>query len=335
MLAGRIVARLARGIVAQVPARGAASGGQVAQARPRRWGRVIVGSAVAGVLLAGWGGYEYTSRLRKNKEVSAEAYLAAQKEAIEQVLRSRETLLANELKLYGYSACPFFNKVRAFLQYHRIPFREVEVEPIFKSEISGVPYSKVPHLAIGPHVRLVDSDYIVDYLSPLYPMPSGPDELIWREWVSNELARLVVISINRSLGDAVAGYAYIDRFESIPWYNKLFLKLIGAPVMYLVARNVTRPRLLKLGYSDEMLASDSALYHQANRWIDSMGAQPFHGGASPSVADLAAFGVIYAMQGHPVYERLLSETRLRPWFERVLALMPRRADEQYSTSASG
>ena len=37
--------------------------------------------------------------------------------------------------LYQYDVCPFCNKVKAFLDYHNIPYDVVEVNPLTKTEI--------------------------------------------------------------------------------------------------------------------------------------------------------------------------------------------------------
>jgi hypothetical protein len=43
-----------------------------------------------------------------------------------------------------YDPCPFCNKARAYLDFHRIPYRAVEVNPITKRELAFSDYKKVP-----------------------------------------------------------------------------------------------------------------------------------------------------------------------------------------------
>ncbi|CAI7772889.1 unnamed protein product [Closterium sp. NIES-53] len=61
-----------------------------------------------------------------------------------------------EVVLYQYEACPFCNKVKAFLDYYDIPYRVVEVNPVGKKELKWSPYKKVPVLVVNGE-SLVDS----------------------------------------------------------------------------------------------------------------------------------------------------------------------------------
>ncbi|XP_007942558.1 prostaglandin E synthase 2 [Orycteropus afer afer] len=51
-----------------------------------------------------------------------------------------------QLTLYQYKTCPFCSKVRAFLDFHALPYQVVEVNPVRKAEIKFSSYRKVPIL---------------------------------------------------------------------------------------------------------------------------------------------------------------------------------------------
>ncbi|XP_037653169.1 prostaglandin E synthase 2 isoform X2 [Choloepus didactylus] len=51
-----------------------------------------------------------------------------------------------QLTLYQYKMCPFCSKVRAFLDFHALPYQVVEVNPVRKTEIKFSSYRKVPIL---------------------------------------------------------------------------------------------------------------------------------------------------------------------------------------------
>lgn len=48
-----------------------------------------------------------------------------------------------------------------------------------------------------------------------------------RNWAKERLVRFLVININRTLNEALEGYTYIDQFNTIPAFNKFFLKFVG------------------------------------------------------------------------------------------------------------
>ncbi|MGH0170963.1 UNVERIFIED_CONTAM: hypothetical protein FKN15_070120 [Acipenser sinensis] len=66
------------------------------------------------------------------------------------------------LTLYQYKTCPFCSKVRAFLDYHGLPYDIVEVNPVMRKEIQFSQYRKVPILLAddGETLQLNDSSVI-------------------------------------------------------------------------------------------------------------------------------------------------------------------------------
>ena len=49
-----------------------------------------------------------------------------------------------KLTLYQYRTCPFCCKTRAYLDYTKIPYDIVEVNPVFKKEMKFSEYRHVP-----------------------------------------------------------------------------------------------------------------------------------------------------------------------------------------------
>ncbi|XP_076747300.1 prostaglandin E synthase 2 isoform X1 [Maylandia zebra] len=69
-----------------------------------------------------------------------------------------------KLTLYQYKTCPFCSKVRAFLDYHGLPYEIVEVNPVMRKEIKWSTYRKVPILMVDGEVQLNDSSVIISSL---------------------------------------------------------------------------------------------------------------------------------------------------------------------------
>ncbi|XP_069465262.1 prostaglandin E synthase 2 isoform X2 [Ambystoma mexicanum] len=65
------------------------------------------------------------------------------------------------LTLYQYQTCPFCSKVRAFLEYHKVPHEIVEVNPVLRSEIKFSSYRKVPILIAGSGDTLLNDSSVI------------------------------------------------------------------------------------------------------------------------------------------------------------------------------
>lgn len=72
------------------------------------------------------------------------------------------------LTLYQYKTCPFCSKVRAFLDYHGLPYEIVEVNPVMRQEIKWSTYRKVPILMVNEDV--VSDITIMELFISLSPM---------------------------------------------------------------------------------------------------------------------------------------------------------------------
>jgi glutaredoxin len=64
--------------------------------------------------------------------------------------------------LYQYAICPWCNKAKAVLHYCKVPYHEVEVHPLFKSELSWSQYKKVPVMMLADGEQINGSSEIVD-----------------------------------------------------------------------------------------------------------------------------------------------------------------------------
>lgn len=75
------------------------------------------------------------------------------------------------LILFQYPTCPFCCKVRAFLDYVKVPYDVVEVDPMLKQQIGWSDYKKVPILLVksaNGYQPLTDSTMIVSALATYF-----------------------------------------------------------------------------------------------------------------------------------------------------------------------
>ena len=309
--------------------------------------RALLGVGGVGLVCAGGAGFVYRRRLQENRATTAEAYNGVQDQAaLAQALAAvaahaqkpsvTTAAAVPPIDFYRYTTCPFCGKVKAFLDYFQVPHTCIEVEPMFKGEIRHSTYKKVPQLRFctsgsgkkddASSPWLVDSDLIVDKLAPILGVPSkqleDPDVMKWRAWARESLVRHLVMNINQSLVSAWQGYEYIDAFDTIPLQNKLFLKAMGAPVMYLVAQLKTKPALVKAGELAEGQDVKEVLHAQVATFQNDAlsGGKPFHGGKAPDLADIDVYGVFQSIRGHAIYDDLYRSPKLSgltQWLDRM------------------
>ncbi|MBA0775159.1 hypothetical protein Gotri_010320 [Gossypium trilobum] len=255
-----------------------------------------------------------------------------------------EKFLPKEIVLYQYEACPFCNKVKAFLDYYNIPYKIVEVNPISKKEIKWSDYKKVPILQVDGE-QMVDSSDIIDKLfhriNPDSSIPDG-EEKKWREWVDNHLVHVLSPNIYRSTSEALESFDYItthgkinfsstfkDLFRkdgillfifnlccflinvgNFSFTERLVAKYAGAAAMYFVSKKLKK----KHNITDER----AALYEAAETWVDALkGRHYLAGGSKPNLADLAVFGVLRPIRYLTSGKDMVEHTRIGEWYGRM------------------
>ncbi|KAH0939113.1 hypothetical protein HID58_006574 [Brassica napus] len=219
-----------------------------------------------------------------------------------------------EVVLYQYEACPFCNKVKAFLDFNKIPYKIVEVNPLFKKEIKWSDYKKVPILTVDGE-QLVDSSVIIDSLfqrmHPGISKSEDDEETIWRKWVDNHLVHILSPNIYRSTSEALESFDYITThgIGNFSFTERLVAKYAGATAMYFVSKKLKK----KYNITDER----AALYDAAETWVDALNGRPFLGGSRPNLADLAVFGVLRPIRYLRSGKDMVDNTRIGEWFSRM------------------
>ncbi|GLU12899.1 hypothetical protein SLE2022_295550 [Rubroshorea leprosula] len=228
-------------------------------------------------------------------------------------------VVPKDVILYQYEACPFCNKVKAFLDYYDIPYRVVEVNPISKKEIKWSDYKKVPILMVDGE-QLVDSSAIIDQLSvkllPEKSINSASDEdeeKKWRGWVDNHLVHVLSPNIYRNTSEALESFDYITKQGNFSFSQKITVKYAGAAAMYFVSKNLKK----KYNITDER----AALYEAAETWVNALNGREFLGGSKPNLADLAVYGVLRPIRYLTSGKDMVENTRIGDWYTRMEKLV--------------
>jgi len=223
-----------------------------------------------------------------------------------------------KLVLYQYEVCPFCNKVRAVLDFYKIPYQVVEVNPIFKTELGFSSYKKVPIVMIDDKIQLNDSSMIINELQPIInskkkeiAQGENQEEAKWRNWSDDRLVHLLPPNIYRSPSEALEAFDYITTMGNFNFVSRYFAKYTGALAMFLVAKSLKK----KHNIVDER----KELKEAGAEWIAAIGdSRPFLGGPTPNLADLSVYGVLHSIEGLQASQELFKDVpNLSRWYSRV------------------
>ncbi|XP_052200735.1 uncharacterized protein LOC127807132 [Diospyros lotus] len=227
-------------------------------------------------------------------------------------LQLSKNFLPKDVVLYQYEACPFCNKVRAFLDYHDIPYKIVEVNPMNKREIKWSGYKKVPILMVDGEQMVNSSEIIDELFQRIHPeiSASGDDEeRKWRGWVDNHLVHVLPPNIYRTTSEALESFNYITSHGNFSLTERIIAKYAGAAAMYFVSKKLKK----KHNITDER----AALYEAAEMWVDALSGRKYHGGSKPNLADLAVFGILRPIRHLKSGIDMVEHTRIGEWYARM------------------
>jgi len=227
---------------------------------------------------------------------------------------------APSVQLYTYEICPFCCKVKAFLDWQKLPYTTVEVNPLTKAEIKfSEKYRKVP-------IASIDGEIVTDSLEILKAISRGldgdrgdsalaealddPETVKWLEWADKELAVLLFPNITRSFGESYQAFRYVSEVPTFSPASKLLNQAAGSVAMWLANGKLKK----KYNITDER----KQLADAARTWTDAVGEGPFLAGQSPGVADVVVYGVFSSIRGLAAHDELMGASpALASWVARV------------------
>lgn len=224
------------------------------------------------------------------------------------------------ITLYQYKICPFCCKVKAVLDFYKVPYETLDVNPLTKAEIKfSSDYRKVPIARLGQEV-VRDSPVIVkriaDMLYAARVAPTrdldvffSPDAMRWAEWADKELAVLLFPNITRSFGESFQAFSYVNEVPHFSFLDKLSNQWVGATAMWAAQGKIKK----KYNIADER----TALFDALQRWTREVGEKPFLGGTQPNVGDLGVYACIHAIEGLDAFKDLMANTDISEWYTRV------------------
>ena len=208
-----------------------------------------------------------------------------------------------ELILHHYDLSPYSEKVRLMFGLKGLAWRSVQIPIVMPkpdyTELTGG-YRRTPMMQIGADIYC-DSKLCAQVLERLHPTPSlfpgGDVATVWglSRWAETGFMMAVLVHFGSG---AVFDEAFIeDRKKMVPGLDLERIKAIVPAKMLQLAQNLER---LERQLSD---------------------GRAFLLGASPSLADLAAYHSTYFLNAQPLTAALLEpHARIPAWLARVAAI---------------
>eukprot|EP00892_Ulva_mutabilis_P005151 jgi/Ulvmu1/3007/UM015_0047.1 len=227
--------------------------------------------------------------------------------------------------LFQYDVCPWCNKVKAVLDYNKVPYRAVEVHPLMKSELKFSPdYKKVPIMITASGEQINDSNEIIQHImGELKPGKKGwfgskstakgsDEQQKWQDWADDKLVKLVTVNIYRSWGEAYQAMDYVKYVQAFSALQQTLAYYSGGAVMYFIGAKLVP----KYGLEGKDLREELRL--AIDSFIEALGQRDFMGGNTPGLADLHVFGIIRAVSNTDTFQFVIHETKAFPWWQRMV-----------------
>lgn len=227
-----------------------------------------------------------------------------------------------DIVLYQFEVCPFCNKVRAYLDYHGISYRVVEVDPLRKTELKkfAPEYRKVP-IALIDNKQVNGSSDVIEAVRTATGQNVNESisstERQWLAWLDDHLIHLIAPNIYRSPGESLQTFNYIAEKSKFSWWERATIKYTGAAAMYMIGKRLKK----KYDLNDVRLAMHDAV----SQWMAALregGSDYLDGRKEPGVADLSVYGVLKALQTFDTFSDLRKQNEeFARWFDRMQAII--------------
>jgi len=243
-------------------------------------------------------------------------------------------------ELYQYKICPFSNMAKAYLEYQRIPYRSIEVNPLTKTELGfSKDYRKVPIVRIvdtdplraaeGAVQQLNGTEEILAHQSPIATLGGGggggaaatataegpsfaesESSLRWQDFARTRLAPLLYPNLCKSLGDSFRAFGYVhdddddDNNNNDGTGNSFSLaQRLSIQCAGSVAMYFAASKILKKYGIDDAERALADVLTELEEALVSSRSPPFLGGSGtgPELGDLAIYGVFKGLEGLPLF----------------------------------
>lgn len=235
----------------------------------------------------------------------------------------------SNITLYEYKICPYCNKVKAYLDFLKVDYKSVEVNPLTKSEIKfQKELTKVP-VFVNNDVTLGESADIIaritkDISEGKLTVTNKPnidfypaDTQEWSDWADKKLAVTVYPNITRSYQESLECLSYIDDVKewNYPW--RMTTKYSGAFFMSLASGRTKK----KHNIVDERAELKECIL----TWTNALKGKKFLHGDNITMPDILVFGILRSIDITETFTTIMKENKeLESWYGRIQLQIPQK-----------
>lgn len=223
--------------------------------------------------------------------------------------------IPDSLVLYQYHTCPYCNRVKALLDFSKVNYKSIEVNPLTKSEIKfsgskSVPVAKFDDIVICGSGEIINQ--IRKYSSNEQLWTADSDK--WMIWSEKRLAVLLYPNITRTFSESWKAFSYVENVKTWSALQRVTNRVLGPIAMFMVNGKIKA----KYGIKDERAELLALLLE----WTDAVGDGPFLHGKEISLPDLMVFGVLKGIDVLSTFDFVMKENpNLKKWYNDVKGLM--------------
>ena len=290
----------------------------------------------------------YASSGDKN-QVSLPADVFNQSQDLDLINENLRDLSKSNVAFFRLRSCPYCAIVSAMLDYGRVSYHNVWVDPLTSSGMPSIQYGFVPILQFMKDPRrravasdpepqkhgafLVDSEEIVKTLAAPLGFARQLDQpkiQQSRAWIKERFVRSTFVAMNSSYAHAWASFPGVvpERYQYAP------CRAIGSGVLFLLAKYKVLPKLKAASAVDGAKVTDPSIalltgeeflkkeaHHFATKMIPE--GKNFHGGNRPDIVDVELYGVVRSTCQQSGPARVIVErSALSPWADRMREYVP-------------
>jgi len=141
------------------------------------------------------------------------------------------------------------------------------------------------------------------------------NERKWRKWCDEVFIHTIAPNVYRTPSESLKTFAVYSRmgeweqnFTSMERNTSIY---VGSAVMYILGKVIKRRYNLKTDVRE-------SLYDACSEWMKAIGKeQPFMGGQTPDLADLAVYGAMSSFEGCQAFKDAHENTNIGLWYQRM------------------